>query len=150
MVDQQQGFNEDEAYNQFPAGADDPDGPFGPEQGFNTWARVNDRSLFTEEALAIPAIAAFVDAPFDVTYAQFKSSHRETEYFLHKPHSAMTEHVTGITGTVRHISADDPPTRLPTLVVNHERTLARHILRAIAITDTGTAGQILHKEEEAP
>ena len=147
MVDEQQGFNEDELYDQFPAGADDPEGPFGPEQGFNTWARVNDRSLFTEQALENPAIAAFVDAPIDVTYAQFKSSHRETEYFIHKPHSAMTGKVTGIEGTVQYISGDDPSTRLPTLVVNHERTLAKHILRAIAITDAGTAGQILHKEE---
>ncbi len=134
-------FNEDDLYDQFPAGESDGSGH---AQGFNTWTRINDESLFTSEALKIPSVRAFVDAPFSVTYAQFKSSHRETEYFIHKPHLAMTGHVDGIDGLVEHISGEDP--RIATFVVNHERTLARFITRSLVISDDGTAGQIIHKQ----
>ena len=111
-------------------------------------------SLFTQEALDDnPALRAFVDAPIVVTYAQFKSSHRESEHFIHKPVQAMTKDgVEGIGGSVDGLASDP---RIATLVINHERTLARHITRALVITDApgstgagGTAGQILHKEPE--
>ena len=137
-------FNEDDLYDQFPAGESDGSGH---AEGFNTWKRLNDASLFTEEALSDPAVRAFVDAPFHVTFAQFKSSHRETEYFIHKPHLAMTGQVGGIDGIVEHISGDEP--RIATFVVNHERTLARFITRSIVISDDGgSAGQIIHKQPE--
>lgn len=134
-------FNEDDLYDQFPAGESDRSGH---AQGFNTWTRINDASLFTPEALEIPSVRAFVDAPFNVTFAQFKSSHRESEYFIHKPHLAMTGQVGGIDGVVEHISGEDP--RIATFVVNHERTLAKFITRSIVISDDGTAGQIIHKQ----
>ncbi|HYN47978.1 MAG TPA: hypothetical protein VER83_03880 [Candidatus Nanopelagicales bacterium] len=137
-------FNEDELYDQFPAGASEG---FGPREGFNTWIRVNDASLFTAEALADPAIRAFVEAPFAVTFAQFKSSHRESEYFVHKPHLAMTGQVDGIEGAVEGLSGDDPRTPIATLVFNHERTLARLITRSIVISDGGVAGQIIAKQQ---
>ena len=143
MADEGKEFNEDDLYDQFPAGESDGSGH---EQGFNSWTRINDESLFTAEALEIPAVRAFVDAPFTVTFAQFKSSHRESEYFIHKPHLAMTGQVGGIDGTVEHISGEDPRTGIATLVINHERTLAVHITRSIVITDSGTAGQIIHKQ----
>src|SRR6478752_3008339 len=127
-------FNENDLYEQFPAGASDGNGPL---QGFNTWVQLNDKSLFTPEALEIPAVRAFVDAPIVVTFAQFKSSHRESEYFVHKPVRAMTGDVTGIEGIVTGMAIDDP--RIATLVINHERTLARHIIRSLIITDGGTA-----------
>jgi len=143
-------FNENDLYEQFPAGASDGNGPL---EGFNTWVQLNDKSLFTPEALEIPAVRAFVEAPIVVTYAQFKSSHRESEYFVHKPVVAMTGGVDGIGGSVTGL-ANDP--RIATLVINHERTLARHIIRSLVITDAGgsagaggTAGQIIHKEPEA-
>lgn len=137
-------FNEDDLYDQFPAGESDESGH---EQGFNTWKRLNDRSLFTDAAMEDPAVRAFVEAPFAVTFAQFKSSHRETEYFIHKPHLAMTGQVGGIDGFVEHISGDDA--RIGTFVVNHERTLARFITRSIVISDDGgAAGQIIHKQPE--
>jgi hypothetical protein len=162
MADDDQELNEDDLYDRFPAGTSDRSGP---EDGFNTWVRINDAALFTEEALANPAIREFVDAPIAVTYAQFKSSHRETEYFLHKPHRAMTGDVSGIGGTVPGISAgkyegDPPQTKIATFVINHERTLAKYITRSIVISDTpaksdnattadtGTAGQIIHKQPE--
>jgi hypothetical protein len=138
-------FNEDDVYDQFPSGASDGSGP---EEGFNTWVRINDRSLFTPAALEDPVIQEFVDAPIAVTYAQFKSSHRETEYFIHKPHLAMSGKVRGIGGSVAGIASDDPRTGIATLVINHERTLAKYITRSIVITDDGTAGQIIHKQPE--
>ena len=136
-------FNEDDLYDRFPDGASQG---FGPAQGFDTWVRINDESLFTPEALENPAIRAFVDAPIVVTYAQFKSSHRESEYFIHKPVRAMTGGVAGIEGSVTGISGEGPG--IGTFVINHERTLARHITRSLVISDGGTAGQILHKEPE--
>lgn len=135
---------EDQLYDEFPGGAEEK---FGPSEGYNTWVRVNDERLFTAEAREIPAIRAFLDAPFDVTFAQFKSSHRESEYFIHKPHLAMTRRVGGIDGEVRGVSADEPRTPIATLVLNHERTLAYHITRSIAVSGDGLVGQMLVKEE---
>jgi hypothetical protein len=135
-------IDEDSIYDQFPPGASDRNGP---EQGFNTWVRVNDRSLFTDEALENPAVLAFVEAPFAVTFAMFKSSHRESEYFIHKPSRAMSGQVTGILGSVDRVS-DDPRTPISTLVLNHELSLAYHITRSVVISDDGEAGQIIHKE----
>lgn len=142
MAFQEPAFNEDDLYEQFPGASEE----FGPRQGFNKWIRVNDESLFTAEALKNPSIRAFVDAPFNVTYAQFKSSHRESEYFIHKPHLAMTGQVKGIEGAVEGISSEDPRTPITTLVLNHERTLAFHITRSIAISDGGVAAQIIVKQ----
>lgn len=143
MADQDPQFNEDDLYEQFPTGESQG---FGPDQGFNKWMRINDESLFDPDVLANnKVLRAFVDAPIVVTYAQFKSSHRESEYFIHKPVRAMTGGVEGIEGTVAGITAEGPG--IATLVINHERTLARHITRSLTITDNGTAGQILHKEE---
>jgi hypothetical protein len=134
------GFNEEDLYDQFPVGAEND---FGPAQGFNTWVRVNDETLFTEEALSNPAVRAFVDAPFSVNFAQFKSSYRETEYFLHKPHKAMSGQVEGIEGSVAGIP-EEP--RISTLVVNHERSLAWKVTRSMVVEDGAVAGQIIHKE----
>ena len=141
-------FKEDDVYDQFPSGTSDGSGP---DEGFNTWVRINDKSLFTPAALEDPVIQEFVNAPIVVTFAQFKSSHRETEYFIHKPHRAMSGDVSGIEGSVAGISGEDPQTGIATLVINHERTLAKYITRSIVITDAataddGTAGQIIHKQ----
>jgi hypothetical protein len=136
-------FNENDMYDRFPRG--DETG-FGPAEGFNTWVRINDAQLFTEAALGDPAVRAFVDAPFEVNYAQFKSSQRETEYFIHKPVEAMTGQVEGIGGTVGSISGEGHDPTIATLVVNHERSLAFRITRSLVISGDGTAGQMIHKE----
>jgi hypothetical protein len=88
-----------------------------------------------------------------VNYAQFKSSHRETEYFIHKPHRAMAadghpDHVEGIEGGVRDFPEDRGKQRIATLIVNHELTLARLITRSLTIEDGKVAGQMIHKQEE--
>lgn len=136
-------FDEEALYDQFPRGADHG---FGPAEGFNSWVRLNDPGLFTEDALKNPVIQAFLDAPFSVNYAQFKSSHRESEYFLHKPHKAMDGQVNGIEGRVAGFPKENP--RIATLVLNHERTLARFITRSLTIEDGAAAGQMIHKEAE--
>jgi hypothetical protein len=133
--------SEDEFYERFPPSAEQG---FGPDDGFNTWVRVNDESLFTEEALSDPAIRAFVDAPFSANFAQFKSSYREAEYFLHQPSKAMTGQVDGIEGNVGDFS-EEP--RVSTLVLNHERSLVWRITFALAVQDGSAAGQIIYKEE---
>jgi len=148
-MDDRDPLYEEKLYDQFPAGADEG---FGPDQGFNTWVRVNDPSLFTDEAKELPAIRAFLgldrdDAPFlSVNFAQFKSSYRETEWFLHKPHRAMAgDAKTGIQGAVDGFPANP---RIATLVINHDRTLARHVTKSIVIEDGKQAGQMIYKEDD--
>jgi hypothetical protein len=149
-MEDQYDVNEDDIYDQFPRG--DEHG-FGPAQGFNRWVQINDPALFTETAREDPVIKEFLAAPFSVNYAQFKSSYRETEYFLHKPHRAMVsdehpDHVEGIEGGVANFPDSRGQQRIATLVVNHELTLAKYITRSLTIEDGHLAGQMIHKEEE--
>ena len=132
-------FDEDAKYDEFPPGAEQG---FGPEQGYNRWVRLNDERWFTEEARSDPVIRQFLNAPVSVNDAQFKSSHREAEYFVHKPDRAMRGEVEGIEGTVDLMPATP---RIATLVINHERTLAKRITRSITIEDGELAGQLIHK-----
>lgn len=136
-------FNENAKYDEFPHSAES----FGPKQGFNTWVQLNKREWFRPEVLAEnPALEAFVSTTIAFNYAQFKSSYRESEYFIHKPELAMTGQVSGIDGTVAGFPESDP--RIPTLVINHERTLAKKITRSITVGDGQSAGQIIHKEPQ--
>jgi hypothetical protein len=145
-------FNPEDLYDQFPRGDLDE---VGPEQGYDSWVWINNPDLFTETAREDPVIKEFLAAPFTVNYAQFKSSHRETEYFIHKPHRAMAaeghpDHVDGIEGGVRGFPEAREEQHVATLIVNHELTLARHITRSLTIEDGKVAGQMIHKEEEEP
>jgi hypothetical protein len=136
-------INPNDIYDQFPAGA--PNG-FGPEQGFNRFVRLNDPELFTDAAREDPVINEFLNAPFSVTYVQLKSSTRESEYFIHKPHLAMAGQVEGIEGSVDGFPSQSHKARLGTYVINHDRTLAFRITRAMIIEDGAQAGQIIYKE----
>lgn len=139
-----QGFNEDDLYDQFPSGAQHG---YGPNEGFNVYRRLNDRSLFTEEALADPVIAAFVDTPFSISFIQTKSSTREAEWVLHKPHLTMAGRVEGVEGPVDLFPTDHPP-HIATLFINHHRTMARWKQSIIVMEDGADAGQIVYKEED--
>ena len=139
-------FNEDDLYDQFPRG--DETG-YGPAEGFNVYRRLNDRALFTEEALADPVIAAFVDTPFSVSFLQSKSSTRESEWLLHKPNLTMAGSVEGVEGPVDLFPTDHPP-HIATLIINHHRTMARWKQSIILIEDGADAGQIIYKEEDEP
>jgi hypothetical protein len=133
---------ENELYDRFPAGAD---GRYGPEQGFNVKRRLNDASLFTEAALADPVIAEFVSLPYDVCYLQTKSSTREAEWLLHKPHLVLAGEVDGIDvsdGRFHH------PGHIVSLFLNHERTMARW-KQSVVLSEDGTGtGALYYKQEE--
>ena len=136
------GFDENEAYDRFPAGADLG---YGPGEGFAVKRRLNEASLFTEEALADPVIREFVNLPFDVSFLQTKSSTREAEWLIHKPHLVLAGEVEGIDVSDGRF---DHPGHIATLMVNHERTMARW-KQSVIITQDGTdTASIVYKQEE--
>lgn len=145
MEDNLGDFNPEDLYDQFPRGYEHG---FGPSEGYDSWLRINDPELFTDEAREHPVIKEFLAAPFSVNYAQFKSSYRETEYFIHKPGKAMSGNVEGIEGTVAGFPDSPEEQRIATLVVNHEFGLAWLITRSLVIEDGAVAGQLIHKEGE--
>jgi hypothetical protein len=138
------GFSPNDLYDQFPSGADNG---YGPDEGYNTIVRLNDAALFTEEAQRDPVIREFLDAPFSVSFVQLKSSFREAEWFIHKPHIAMAGEVEGIVGSVDGLP--DGNRHIGTFVINHDATLAKSIMRALIIEDGAQAGQMIHKEPDA-
>ena len=147
-------FNEDDLYDQFPSGADRG---FGPEQGFNTYLKLNDPKHFKPELLdpENPAydvvLAEFVASGdrFSVSFAQFKSSTRESEWALHKPNLTMTGEVSGIVGRVDKYPGPDLA-HISTFFINHDRTMARWKQSVILIEDGAQAGQLVYKEEKHP
>ncbi|MGH2402290.1 MAG: hypothetical protein ACRDE6_06225, partial [Candidatus Limnocylindria bacterium] len=126
-------FDENELYQQFPEGRDQG---YGTEQGFNTYFRLNDVELFKPEALEQhPALREFVESgeKISISWAQSKSSTRESEWMLHKPHLTMDvanqKRVGGlpadldIAGSVdRYPGADKA--QISTFIINHEMTMA--------------------------
>lgn len=78
--------------------------------------------------------------------AKFKSSSRQAEVFIHDPVAALTGRERSITSPpgLRRLRADIPVT---TLVINHHRTLAKHIIRATALVDDDSIGITIHKQE---
>lgn len=136
------GFDENEAYDRFPAGADLG---YGPEQGFNVKRRLNDASLFTEEALADPVIREFVNLPFDVSFLQTKSSSREAEWLIHKPHLVLAGKAGGIDVSDGRF---DHPGHITTLMINHERTMARWKQSVIMTQDGSDTASIVYKQDE--
>jgi len=140
---------ENELYDQFPEGKTLPGGDrSGTEEGFNTYVQINVESLFTEEALAIPAVRAFVDTAenISISFATFKSSTRESEWALHKPHLAMAGEVAGIRGPVDRFPAENP--HIGTYLINHDRTMARWKWSVVVIEDGAQAGQMVYKQED--
>lgn len=135
--------DEEKLYDLFPSGESLG---FGPDQGFNTIKRLNDPELFTDAARQDPAVQEFLNAPFSVSYVQFKSSTSEAEYFIHKPHRVMGGHVDGVVGSVDGFPAEEP--RIGTFVINHDATLAKSIMRALVMEDGAQAGAMIHKQPE--
>jgi len=105
--------------------------------GFNQWRPVD--GLFEEGEAPENPPAVFA--------AKFKSSSRQAEIFIHDPISALVgddESITGIPGMGR----DDLPERITTFVINHNATLAKHIIRATATVDSSSVGITIHKEDD--
>jgi hypothetical protein len=134
----------DIVYDTFPRGDENE---FGPDQGYNTIIQLNDPSLFTQAAKDNnPALMAFLNTPFSVSFVQLKSSYREAEWYIHKPHLAFAGQVEGINGGVNRFPEANQ--HIGTYVINHEATLAKSIMRALIVEDGAQAGQMIHKEPE--
>jgi len=143
---------ENDLYQLFPEGSDDG---HGSDDGFNTYVTLNDPSLFTEEALRNPAINAFANSgnEISISFAQFKSSTRESEWSLHKPHLTMNaergrEHGLppglDIKGSVAKYPGPEHA-HIATFIVNHELSMARWKQSVILVEDGKQAGQMIYK-----
>lgn len=136
------GFDENAAYDRFPRGAELG---YGPDEGYNVKRRLNDERLFTEEALADPVIREFVDLPYDVSFLQTKSSTREAEWYLHKPHLVLA-------GEVPEFDVSDgrfeEPGHIVSVFLNHERTMARWKQSVILTQDGNETSSVSYKQNE--
>jgi hypothetical protein len=135
-------FEPEDKYDEFPPSETVG---VGPETGFNEFVRLNDPRHFTDEARRNPVIRAFLEAPFSVTYLQLKSSTREAEWFIHKPHRAMGGELEdrGLHGSVEDFPREGQ--RISTLVLNHEETLALRPMRMMIVEDGAQAGVMIYK-----
>lgn len=149
---------ENDLYDQFPQGKDLPeDERAGTEQGYNTYVRINDASLFKREALRDdPALQAFVDTgeEISISFAMFKSSTRESEWALHKPGRTMAVDDQKSAGRLppdldiqRSVQRYPGPglANIATFVINHDNTLARWKQSVILIENGARAGQMIYK-----
>lgn len=144
----------DDHYDEYPEYEDLPDDQKsdddGPIDSFNAYRRLNDPNLFTDEARADPVVAAFLEAPFSVTFAKFKSSTRQSEWAIHKPHLAMAGQVEGIEGRVDGFPENPEDARIGTFIVNHENTLGVRKLFVIVLEDGLQCGQMIYKQGDRP
>ena len=137
-------FNPEKLYNDFPSGEKIG---FGRDAGYGKLEQINDRKWFTEEAQANPVINAFLEAfeneQVAFSYLQLKSSTSESEWFIHKPHIALSKsRKTGIAGVAPGFDAGQ---HIGSFVINHHRTLALRPVRAMVVSDGTEVGQIIHK-----
>ncbi len=138
------GFDPEKKYNEFPSGESIG---YGRDAGYGELVQINDRKWFTEEAQRDPVINAFLEA-FEnenvaFSYLQLKSSTSESEWFIHKPHIALSKsRKTGIAGVAPGFEAGQ---HIGSFVINHHRTLALRPVRAMVVSDTPEVGQIIHK-----
>ena len=152
---------ENELYDQFPQGRDLPgEERAGTEEGFNTYVRLNDPELFRPEALeADPALRAFANSgeEISISYAQFKSSTRESEWALHKPGRTMAADTQKGPGPGGRLPADldikrsverypgPAEANIATFVINHDNTLARWKQSIVVMENGARAGQMIYK-----
>ena len=147
-------FDENELYQQFPEGRDQG---YGTEQGFNTYFKLNDVELFKPEALEQhPALREFVASAekISISWAQSKSSTRESEWMLHKPHLTMDvanqKRGGGLPADLDIAGSVDlypgaSKAQISTFIINHEMTMARWKQSVILIEDGKKAGQMIYK-----
>ena len=137
-------FDPDKKYDEFPSGESLG---YGRDSGFDELVQINQRKWFTEEAQANPVINAFLEAfekeAVAFSYLQVKSSTSESEWFIHKPHVALSRsRRSGIAGAAPGFARGQ---HIGTFVINHHRTLAFRIVRAMAVSDGSEVGTIVHK-----
>lgn len=154
-------FPENALYNEFPAGAEEG---HGTDEGYNTYLKLNDPELFDPDKVnSIPALKEFVESgrEISITFAQFKSSTRESEWALHKPHLTMDKDAArgraeaegledvDIRGRVDRYPGPDEA-RIATFFINHDLTAARWKQSVILIEDGQRAGQMIYKHPAPP
>lgn len=138
------GFDPEEKYNEFPSGETIG---YGRDAGYGELVQINDRKWFTQEAQADPVINAFIEA-FEnervaFSYLQLKSSTSESEWYIHKPHVALSKsRKSGIAGSAPGFARGQ---HIGSFVMNHHRTLALRPVRAMVVSDGTEVGQIVHK-----
>ena len=142
--DGENGVDPEELYNRFPSGETIG---FGRDAGYGELVQINDRKWFTEEAQRDPVINAFLEAfeneQVAFSYLQLKSSTSESEWFIHKPHIALSKsRKSGIVGTAPGFARGQ---HIGSFVINHHRTLALRPVRAMVVSDGTQVGQIVHK-----
>lgn len=138
------GFDPEKKYNEFPSGESIG---YGRDAGYGELVQINDRKWFTEEAQRDPVINAFIEAfeneQVAFSYLQLKSSTSESEWFIHKPHIALSKsRKSGIVGTAPGFARGQ---HIGSFVINHHRTLALRPVRAMVVSDGTEVGQIVHK-----
>jgi hypothetical protein len=150
---------ENDLYDQFPKGGDLPgDDRASTAEGYNTYVRLNDESLFRPEALeADPALRAFVATgeELSISFAQFKSSTRESEWAIHKPGRTMAADTQkGPGGRLpadldieRSVERFPGPAEanIATFIINHDDTLARWKQSVVVMENGARAGQMIYK-----
>jgi len=148
---------ENDLYDRFPQGKDLPGDRAGTAEGYNTYVRINDASLFREEALRDdPALRAFVATgdEISISYALFKSSTRESEWAIHKPGRTLAADEQKAAGRLpEDLDIERSVKRYPgpaeanigTFVINHDDTLARWKQSVIVMENGARAGQMIYK-----
>ena len=137
-------FDPEVEYEHFPSGETIG---HGRDDGYGELLPINDRKWFTEEAQRHPVINAFLEAwekdNVAFSYLQLKSSTSESEWFIHKPHIALSRsRKSGIAGAAPGF---EPGQHIGTFVINHHRTLALRPVRTMVVSDGTEVGQIVHK-----
>lgn len=140
----EQEFDPEKLYNDFPTGQSLG---YGRDDGYGELVQINQRKWFTDDAQRDPVINAFLEAwekeQVAFSYLQIKSSSRESEWFIHKPHVALSKsRKSGIAGSAPGFDAGQ---HIGTFVINHHRTLAIRPVRAMVVSDGTEVGQIVHK-----
>ena len=137
-------FDPEKQYDEFPTGESIG---YGRDAGYGELVQINDRKWFTEDAQRDPVINAFLEAfeneQVAFSYLQLKSSTSESEWYIHKPHVALSKsRKSGIAGTAPGFVRGQ---HIGTFVINHHRTLALRPVRAMVVSDGTQVGQIVHK-----
>ena len=138
------GFDPEKKYDEFPPGESIG---FGRDAGYGELVQINDRKWFTEDAQRNPVINAFIEAwekqQVAFSYLQLKSSTSESEWFIHKPHVALSKsRKSGIVGTAPGFVRGQ---HIGTFVINHHRTLAFRPTFSMVVSDGTEVGQIVYK-----
>jgi hypothetical protein len=155
---EEEDYFENELYNQFPSGSEQG---YGTGEGFHTFLKLNDASLFAAgERENNHALDQFLktseEDKLSIYFVAWKSSTRESEWALHKPHLTMNREAalkrpeavgldqTDISGAVDNYPGADEA-RISTFVINHDVTLARLKQSVIVMEDGKQAGQMIYK-----